>query len=209
MIPVSVSRYFDPPTCALLDAYADILTSTGVERGLIGPREIDRIWDRHVLNCAVVAIEPNLVPPDATVADVGSGAGLPGLVWAIVRNDIDVTLIESMRRRTDFLSECITALGLQHRVSVVRGRAEELAMAGHFNVVTARAVAPLTRLVPWVYPLIARPGSLIALKGENAAHELDDAAPILAELGAGSTSVINCGQWLPTPTTVVRVDWPA
>lgn len=165
---------------AALEGYAQLLGSAGVERGLIGPREVPRLWERHLENCAVVALSP-VVPDGARVADVGSGAGLPGLVWAIVRPDLQVTLIESMQRRCDFLREAVDELGLESRVDVVRGRAE--AQEGRWELVTARAVAPLTKLVAWTWPLVAPGGSLVAMKGSKAADEITEAAVDLQSRG--------------------------
>lgn len=152
-----------------LEEYADILGTVGVERGLIGPREVPRVWHRHILNCAVVAVPGGLVPTGAAVIDVGSGAGLPGLVWAVCRPDISVVLLEPMLRRTTFLSEVVPRLGLMN-VEVVRGRAESF--AGDAEVVTARAVAPLARLVEFCLPLVRPGGVLLALKGAGVADEI-------------------------------------
>src|SRR5262249_21205305 len=142
--------------------YAELLVTDGVVRGLVGPREAPRIWERHLLNCAVVA---DLIPSGATVIDVGSGAGLPGLVLAVARPASAVLLGEPLARRSAFLCEAVTTLGLD-RTTVVRARAEEsvgkLPLAG---VVTARAVAPLDRLAGWCLPLTAIGGRLLALKG--------------------------------------------
>ena len=160
-----------------LQAYAALLASQGTERGLIGPREVPRLWDRHLLNCAVVA-DPSLglVPPAARIADIGSGAGLPGLVWAIVRPDVSVALIEALLRRATFLEEVVHELGLQDRVEVIRSRAEDCARDASWrraDVVTARAVAPLATLLGWMVPLMAEDGIALALKGERARQELD------------------------------------
>jgi len=156
--------------------YVEWLTTAGVQRGLVGPREVERIWERHVLNCVGASA---VIPPEASVIDVGSGAGLPGVVLAIARPDLDVTLIESMLRRTTFLSEVVADLGLS-RVSVRRNRAEELRSTGlSADVVTARAVAPMDRLVGWAAPLLAEHGELVALKGSSAVDEVAGAMPAL------------------------------
>ncbi|MEV6931530.1 16S rRNA (guanine(527)-N(7))-methyltransferase RsmG [Dactylosporangium sp. NPDC051485] len=183
--------------------YAELLVTDGVVRGLIGPREAPRIWERHLLNCAVLA---DLIPSGASVVDVGSGAGLPGMVLAVARPDLSVTLVEPLARRTAFLSEAVTALGLE-RTSVVRARAEEcvgkLPLA---DVVTARAVAPLDRLAGWCLPLTAVGGRLLALKGASAAAEIAEHAEVLGRLGAGMPSVRLCGDGLlAEPTTVVEI----
>ena len=123
-----------------MQAFAELLATTGVERGLIGPREVPRLWSRHLVNCAVVAEGPDSpLAPGCTVADVGSGAGLPGVVWALVRPDVRVTLIEPLLRRATFLNEAVTELALGDRVEVLRARAEDVDRT--FDVVTARAVA--------------------------------------------------------------------
>jgi 16S rRNA (guanine527-N7)-methyltransferase len=160
-----------------LRAYAALLANQGTERGLIGPREVPRLWDRHLLNCAVVA-DPSLglVPYGARIADIGSGAGLPGLVWAIVRPDVCVALIEALLRRATFLEEVVRELGLQDRVEVIRSRAEDCARDVSWrgaDVVTARAVAPLATLLGWMVPLMTEDGVALALKGERARQELD------------------------------------
>src|SRR4051812_4419679 len=167
--------------------YAGLLITDGVVRGLIGPHEAPRIWDRHLLNCAAMG---ELIPQDARVVDVGSGAGLPGMVLAVARPDISVVLVEPLARRTAFLSEAVAQLGLD-RITVVRGRAEELVPSrGHpglesADVVTARAVAPLDRLTAWCLPLAAEGGRMLALKGESAVEEVATHAALVARLGGG------------------------
>jgi 16S rRNA (guanine527-N7)-methyltransferase len=186
-------------------AFTALLTEHGVERGLIGPREVDRLWERHILNSAVVA---ELLPEGARVADVGSGAGLPGIPLAIARPDLDLTLLEPMARRVAWLTECIDALGL--KVTVVRGRAEEgpvRARLSDSDVVTARAVAPLERLTRWCLPLLRPGGRLVALKGESAAEELERDAEAVRRAGGIRPRVITCGgEVLELPTTVVLVE---
>ncbi len=150
-----------------ISRYVDILASRGIDWGLIGPREADRLWDRHVLNS--VALAP-LIPDSASVIDVGSGAGLPGLPLAVLRTDLEVVLLEPLLRRFNFLTLVVDELGLAGRVRVVRGRAEDY-QARH-DVVTCRAVAPLPRLLDWCLPLVARGGRLVALKGSTAADEM-------------------------------------
>jgi 16S rRNA (guanine527-N7)-methyltransferase len=183
-----------------LTAYAALLADAGVVRGLIGPREVPRLWDRHLLNS--LAVEP-LVPAGARVADVGSGAGLPGLAVALVRPDLSVDLVEPLLRRTVFLAEAVEVLGLGGRVRVVRARAEE-AERGAYDVVLARAVAPLGTLAGWCLPMLRPGGALLALKGEQAAVELDrDGAAVRAAGGVDGT-LESVG--LPgAPTQVVRV----
>src|SRR5687768_3453683 len=149
--------------------FADLLATAGVVRGLIGPREAPRLWERHLLNCAAVA---ELISPAATVIDVGSGAGLPGIVLAVARPDISVILVEPLARRTAFLDEAVSLLGLADQVTVERGRAEEFVGRLSAEVVTARAVAPLDRLAGWCLPLTTLGGRLLALKGMTAADEV-------------------------------------
>lgn len=153
------------------EQYVGLLATRGVEWGLIGPREVGRLWERHVLNS--LAVE-GFVAPGATVVDVGSGAGLPGIPLALARPDLLVTLLEPLERRVRFLAGAVEELGLEERVRVVRGRAEE--HRGRYHVATCRAVAPLTRLLGWTVPLFTPGGSLLALKGESADRELAEAA---------------------------------
>ncbi|MEV4010923.1 16S rRNA (guanine(527)-N(7))-methyltransferase RsmG [Nonomuraea angiospora] len=184
------------------NTFAQLLAGPGVVRGLLGPREVPRIWDRHLLNCAVVA---EVVPPDAHLVDIGSGAGLPGLVLAIVRQDITVTLLEPLLRRTVFLEECVEALKLDN-VEVLRGRAEELAGKREFDVASARAVAPLDRLLKWAMPLLHEGGELIAMKGERAAEELAEAEAQLRGIGARTAELVTVGHGkVEPPATLVRV----
>jgi 16S rRNA (guanine527-N7)-methyltransferase len=182
--------------------FADLLASVGVERGLIGPREVQRLWGRHLLNCAVV--EP-LLPTGATVADIGSGAGLPGLVWALTRSDLHVTLVEPMLRRVRFLEEAVRHLGLTN-VGIVRSRAEELHGDRDFDVVAARAVAPMPRLAAWCMPLVHPGGMMAALKGASATAELAAASSTISRLGGSPGRVATYGRdVLDTPTRVVIV----
>lgn len=147
--------------------HVDILVSRGVDWGLIGPREIGRLWERHILNS--IALE-SLIPEGCRVADVGSGAGLPGIPLAILRPDLEMTLIEPMLRRSNFLTEALDELGLDDRVTVVRGRAEDADL--HVDVVVSRAVAKLATLINWTADLIVESGSLLALKGQSADDEV-------------------------------------
>ena len=195
-----------PYAPALID-FAGILADVGVARGLIGPREVPRLWDRHLLNCAVVA-DPDLdlVPPGARAVDVGSGAGLPGLVWAIVRPDVTVVLVEPLLRRSVFLTEAATSLSLTSRVEVRRDRAEDtIRSAGWIpaDVVTARAVAPLERLVGWTVPLLRPGGRLVALKGSSAATELAAGAASAAAAGLVDLEVREVGTGVVDPPTTV------
>ncbi|PJF01668.1 16S rRNA (guanine(527)-N(7))-methyltransferase RsmG [Streptomyces carminius] len=184
--------------------YAELLAEVGVRRGLIGPREVPRLWERHLLNCAVLS---EVVPEGVTVCDVGSGAGLPGVPLALVRPDLRITLLEPLLRRTNFLQEVVETLGLDH-VSVVRGRAEEvLGSLPPVHVVTARAVAPLDRLAGWGIPLLRPYGEMLALKGDTAEEELRSARAALQKLGVVESSVLRVGQGLVEPSaTVVRAE---
>lgn len=187
--PPEVAAHVFGPRLALAEQYAALLAGPGVERGLVGPRETGRLWTRHLLNCAGIAA---LLEPGDTVADIGSGAGLPGLVVALLRDDVEVVLVEPLLRRATFLTEAVAALGLEH-VSVRRARAEELAGQLEVDVVTARAVAPLDRLAGWALPLLRPGGRLLALKGEQAAAELAAARPALHRSGAASAEVVDVG----------------
>jgi 16S rRNA (guanine527-N7)-methyltransferase len=184
--------------------YAELLAEAGVQRGLIGPREVPRLWERHLLNCAVLS---EVVPEGVTVCDVGSGAGLPGIPLALVREDLKITLLEPLLRRTNFLTEVVELLGLDH-VTVVRGRAEEvMGKLTPVHVVTARAVAPLDRLATWGIPLLRPYGEMLALKGDAAEEELKSAATALTKLGAVETSILHVGEGVvDPPSTVVRVE---
>ena len=157
-----------------INRYVDILASTAVEWGLLGPREADRMWDRHILNCAALS---SLIATDSPVADVGSGAGLPGIPLALLRPDLRVTLIEPLLRRSTFLGQTVQDLGVGNRVQVIRSRAEDHHQT--YDFVVARALAPLDRLIGWCNPLRTRGGVILALKGESAPDEVAAARPQL------------------------------
>lgn len=161
-----------------LSRYVDILASRGIEWGLLGPREGDKLWQRHIANS--VALN-DAIPQGVEVADVGSGAGLPGIPVAITRPDLRVTLIEPLLRRANFLTLAVEELGLEDRVEVLRARAEDTKR--RYDVVVCRAVAPLTKLLGWTTPLFADGGQLLALKGESAEQEIRDARPTLVRAG--------------------------
>ena len=177
--PERARGVFGSDRLPLAEEYAALLATEGVVRGLIGPREAPRLWDRHLLNCAVLG---DVIEHDVSVCDIGSGAGLPGLVLAIARPDLRITLVEPLLRRTTFLSEVVDRLGLS-QVSVVRGRAEEVKERHGFDVVTSRAVAPLDRLLEWSMPLVSPHGALVAMKGSSVADEIEAARPTLRKLG--------------------------
>jgi 16S rRNA (guanine527-N7)-methyltransferase len=184
-------------------AYVALLASEGVTRGLIGPREASRLWDRHLLNCAVVA---ELLPAAGELVDIGSGAGLPGIVVAIMRPKVTVILLEPMLRRVAFLQECVDALSLDN-TSVVRGRAEEMSGKIRADVATARAVAPLEKLAGWAAGLIRPGGTILAIKGQSADEEVVAARPALSRLGARTPEILRVGHdsVVVSATTVVRV----
>lgn len=199
--PAAVLASFFGERAPVALAFADHLATSAVARGLLGPREQSRLWTRHILNCAAAG---PLVPAGASVADVGSGAGLPGLVLAIARPDLDVTLVEPLLRRVTWLEEVTKDLDLGN-VAVVRARAEELPKEWA-DVATARAVAHLLRLSAWCLPLVKPGGLMLAIKGRSAADELHASSPLLPPLGAVSWGVREVGgDLLEEPTTVVEV----
>ena len=203
-VPAAARRVFTSDRLDLAVRYTDLLATEGVVRGLIGPREAPRLWERHILNSAVLA---EVVPDGASVCDIGTGAGLPGIVLAIARPDIRVTLVEPLLRRTTFLDEVVAELGLD-QVRVVRGRAEDLHGQETFDVVTSRAVAPLERLLGWSMPLVAPTGALVAMKGQSIHEEIASAADFLATWRCGDPEVVVVGDGIvDPPTTVVRVPW--
>jgi 16S rRNA (guanine527-N7)-methyltransferase len=148
-----------------IQRYADLLKGAGIERGLIGPKEGDRIWERHIANCIPIT---TILPQNVRLVDIGSGAGLPGIVIALARPDLKVTLVEPLQRRVDFLNEIVAELAIP--VEVIRGRAERVKK--QFEIVTARAVAPLEKLIQISWHMIPKGGSLMAMKGESAASEI-------------------------------------
>ncbi len=182
--------------------YAEILAGAGVERGLLGPREVGRLWERHVLNSAVVG---ELVESGERVVDVGSGAGLPGIPLALARPDVRVTLVEPLLRRSEFLREAIAELGVDS--SVVRGRAEDRAVreeVGQADVVVSRAVASLDKLAKWSAPLLRPGGRMMAMKGERAEDEVRQHRSSMASAGLTDVKVIRCGaRYVDPPATVV------
>lgn len=184
----------------MAEAYHDALATTGVQWGLIGPREVDRIWERHIMNCAVIG---ELIPAGAVVVDIGSGAGLPGIPLALARPDLTIRLVEPAQRRVKFLSEITTDLSLA--VTVVRARAEEADVTG--DIVTSRAVASVGRLLRWSLPLVRAGGRVVAIKGHQVADEIARDAPQLAALGNPPVQVHRCGRGvLAEPATVITVE---
>ncbi|WP_163756729.1 16S rRNA (guanine(527)-N(7))-methyltransferase RsmG [Mycobacterium botniense] len=186
----------------IAEKYATMVAGAGVERGILGPREASRIWDRHVLNSAAVA---EVLAQGARVVDIGSGAGLPGVPLAIARPDLQMVLLEPLLRRSEFLNEVVDELRLP--VQVVRGRAEEdhiREMIGEMDATVSRAVAGLDRLAMWSVPLLRPGGLLVAIKGERAAEEVQRYRRVMNDLGAVDVRVVRCGvNYLRPPATVV------
>lgn len=187
-------------------AYHDLLATDGSTRGFIGPREIPRLWDRHLLNCAVIG---EVMNSGATVADIGSGAGLPGIPLAIARPDLQIILIEPLLKRSVFLQEIKDALSLAN-VTVIRGRAEEKPVrqqVGEVDIVTSRAVAPLGKLAAWSLPLVKVGGAMVAMKGASVHEELErDFEEIRKAGGSPQARVVTVGTDLTEPTTLLIVD---
>ena len=162
-----IAKYF-PGQEGSIQACTEFLTGAGIERGLIGPREGERIWDRHIFNCLPIT---QLIPNGASLFDIGSGAGLPGIVIALARPDLQITLIEPLERRVEFLNEAVAAIpNLAFPIQVIRGRAQDVKKSADF--VTARAVAPLEKLKKMSWHMVKTGGSLLAMKGESAATEM-------------------------------------
>lgn len=189
----------------LAEHYHELLATDGSTRGFMGPREVPRLWERHILNCAVLE---EAIPTGAKVADIGSGAGLPGIPLAIARPDVQITLIEPLLKRSVFLGEVKEKLQLDN-VTVVRGRAEEKAVrevVGAVDIVTSRAVAPLGRLAGWSLPLVKKGGKMIALKGSSVAEELQRDQREIQKAGGGLAEIRVVGtQHLAEPTTLILI----
>lgn len=187
----------------MAESYHRMLATDGVTLGLIGPREVPRLWERHLLNCAVIG---EVLAEGESVFDIGSGAGLPGIPVAIARPDLAITLIEPLLRRSEFLTRVVDELGLVG-VRVVRGRAEEKVVrdaVGVADVVTSRAVAPLDRLAKWSAPLIRQGGRMVAIKGSSAPDEVARDQALVGRVGISELTVKQCGSaTLDVPTTVV------
>ncbi|SPM33858.1 16S rRNA G527 N7-methylase RsmG (former glucose-inhibited division protein B), partial [Mycobacterium rhizamassiliense] len=190
------------PRLDVAKRYAEFLATAGVERGLLGPRELDRIWDRHLLNSVAVG---ELLDEGERVVDIGSGAGLPGIPLAIARPDLEVVLLEPLLRRAEFLKEAVADLGLS--VEVVRGRAEEPWVRDEFgerDAAVSRAVAALDKLTKWSMPLLRPGGRMVAIKGERAPEEVQEHRRVMTASGAVDVRVLACGaNYLSPPATVV------
>ena len=190
------------PRLDIAQRYAEVLAGAGVERGLLGPREVDRLWERHLLNSAAVS---ELLDPGERIVDIGSGAGLPGLPLAIARPDLEIVLLEPLLRRSDFLREVVAELGLP--VEVVRGRAEEpwvREQIGEKDAAVSRAVAALDKLTKWSMPLLRTGGRMVAIKGEQAPEEVRQHRRVMEATGAVDVRVVTCGaNYLRPPATVV------
>ncbi|MBG6122715.1 16S rRNA (guanine527-N7)-methyltransferase [Corynebacterium aquatimens] len=185
----------------IAQAYHDSLATTAAQRGFIGPKEVDRLWSRHILNCAVIG---EAFAEGIHVADIGSGAGLPGIPLAIARPDLSITLIEPLLKRSTYLGEVTEELGLDN-VTVIRGRAEEQKSL-LFDVVTSRAVAPLGKLSTWSLPLVKRGGAMVAMKGSSISEELVRDAKEIAKAGGVDAEILTVGEKvLEQPTTLIRI----
>lgn len=188
----------------LAERFVEHLVTTGIEWGLLGPREIPRMWDRHVLNCAVVQ---ELLPKGALVADVGSGAGLPGVALAIARPDVQFILIEPLERRVEWLNMVIEDLALEN-IDVIRARSEQVFDTVDVDVVTARAVSAMKSLIPITVPLLHGEGELLAIKGRSAPAEIEKAEKVLRKFKTQSSQVLTVGdELLEVPTTVARLTY--
>jgi 16S rRNA (guanine527-N7)-methyltransferase len=203
--PAALAVFGDRRPLAI--SYGQLLTTDGIGHGLLGPREAERVWDRHLINCAVLS---ELLPADARVVDVGSGAGLPGLALACARADLRLQLVEPLERRFRFLLAAVAHLGLEAQVTVIRGRAEDPTVAeqaGNAMFVTSRAVAPLDRLAGWCRPLLAPGGRLLAMKGARAAVEIATHRGTLARIGMPVLELVHCGERvLDEPVRVVVLE---
>ena len=182
-------------------AYHESLATDATTRGFIGPREKPRLWDRHIYNCAVIG---EAIPEGARVIDIGSGAGLPGIPLAIARPDLQVTLLEPLLKRSNYLAEITEKLGLDN-VTVIRDRAENLGKETQFDVVTSRAVAPLAKLARWSLPLCKPGGMMLAMKGASASEEIERDKSEIKRAQGERVEIITVGAELEESTTLIRV----
>jgi 16S rRNA (guanine527-N7)-methyltransferase len=207
--PPGLDELFPAAALPLVHRYAQLLGGPGVEHGLLGPRELPRLWDRHILSSAVLTRALTDVPGQPRVADVGSGAGLPGIPMALADPRLRVVLLEPVERRAAFLAALVEDLGLSGRVQIEPVRAEQAPrLRGTFDVVTARAVAPLAKLLGWVAPLMRPSGRLVLVKGARVADELLAARSVIKRLRLSAGDVLVLGEdVLSEPTTVVCFSW--
>ncbi len=189
--PIEGDKHFGVEIWEQLLAFSRLIEAEGELRGLVGPREMSKLWSRHILNSTAII---DFIPKNAELVDVGSGAGFPGLITAIVRPDLHVNLVDSLGRRTDWLSFVVLELGLSN-VSVFNQRSEDLFGTISADVVTARAVAALKKLIPWTMPLLRSGGQLVALKGGRAEQEIEDADKILRKYDAQWVDVHDVDVW--------------
>lgn len=182
-------------------AYHESLATDATTRGFIGPREKPRLWDRHIYNCAVIG---EAIPEGARVIDIGSGAGLPGIPLAIARPDLQLTLLEPLLKRSNYLAEITEKLGLDN-VTVIRDRAENLGKDAKFDVVTSRAVAPLAKLARWSLPLCKPGGMMLAMKGASASEEIERDKSAIKRAQGERAEIITVGAELEESTTLIRV----
>lgn len=200
-VPEHAALRLEAEAIQRLTLYGEALATDGVIRGLIGPREVPILWDRHLLNCAAMA---EAVERNARIVDIGTGAGLPGLVLALVRSDIQIVLIEPLQRRCDFLAEMVDKFDLKDRVTIVWERAENVPPQ-EADIVTSRAVAALKKLLPWCMPHARIGGRLLAMKGQKAGEELQAARKSLHKWSAAKNAkILTCGAgWIDPPVTLV------
>ena len=197
---VAAAVYAEVGTFKAISRFRDLLAREGIEWGLLGPREVERLWSRHILNSAAIA---ELIPLGASVADVGSGAGLPGIPVALLRPDLHVTLIEPLLRRSNFLTHSVDDLGITRQVAVRRDRAEQVRET--FDVVASRALAPLDRLIRWCLPLMRTDGQILAIKGASAQQEVADHGRLITDSGLTADVVTVRAAPEVDPTTVIRL----
>ena len=200
--PASAERIF-AARLSQAKRYAELLAGVGIERGLIGPHEVPRLWERHLLNSAAIS---DLLHSGERVVDLGSGAGLPGIPLALARPDLDVVLVEPLLRRSTFLTEVVSTLQLP--VEVIRGRAEEAAVrsrVGEVDAVVSRAVTSLDKLTKWSVPLLRPGGRMLAIKGERAEREVDEYRRVMIATGAENVRVVACGDSFMNPPVMVVV----
>ncbi|MCC5025842.1 MAG: 16S rRNA (guanine(527)-N(7))-methyltransferase RsmG [Candidatus Synoicihabitans palmerolidicus] len=198
--PPHASARLDPAALDRLTRYGESLASEGVIRGLIGPREVPILWDRHLLNCAAMAAA---IKPHSKIADIGTGAGLPGLVLALIRPDVSIVLVDTLQRRCEYLEEMVASFDITERVTVIWGRAESIPSC-EADIVTSRAVAALKKLIPWCMPHVKIGGRLLAMKGQKAPAELVAARKTLHPWGAAKNArILTCGKGWIDPSVIL------